>query len=155
MFLLVSKNKRPKNDHRKMCPKDLDSPRQELSNGGLGIVVTLLVRWQIDFFVYVSLIGKPTVWSLFVVSTNWYIRRMQTNSFILCPLSTNKHYLKWNYLDQNWTHIKETQCITYRSQERTERATTNPRPRTEKSQQGVFRYTMPIFVWSMLTSFSK
>ena len=28
--------------------KDLDSPRQELSNGGLESVVTLLVRRQID-----------------------------------------------------------------------------------------------------------
>ena len=27
----------------------MDSLRQELSNGGLGIVVTLLVRWQVDF----------------------------------------------------------------------------------------------------------
>ena len=30
---------------------DLNSSRQELSNGGLGIVVTLLVRWQIIFCV--------------------------------------------------------------------------------------------------------
>ena len=29
----------------------MDSPRRELSNNGLGIVVTLLVCWQIDFFV--------------------------------------------------------------------------------------------------------
>ena len=28
---------------------DLDSPRQEFSNGGLGIVAALLVHWQIDF----------------------------------------------------------------------------------------------------------
>ena len=28
--------------------EDLNSPRQELSNGGLEIVVALLVRWQID-----------------------------------------------------------------------------------------------------------
>ena len=32
-----------------MYPADLNSPRQELSNGGLGIVVALLVCWQIDF----------------------------------------------------------------------------------------------------------
>ena len=30
---------------------DLDSSSQELCNGGLGIVVTLLVHWQIDFCV--------------------------------------------------------------------------------------------------------
>ena len=30
-------------------PADLNSPRRELSNGGLGIVVALLVRWQNDF----------------------------------------------------------------------------------------------------------
>ena len=32
-----------------MYKADQDSPRQELSNGGLEIVVTLLVRRQIDF----------------------------------------------------------------------------------------------------------
>ena len=32
-----------------MYPADLDSPRRELSNCGLGIVVALLVRWQINF----------------------------------------------------------------------------------------------------------
>ena len=32
----------------KIDPKDLDSPRRELSNGGLESVVTLLVRWKID-----------------------------------------------------------------------------------------------------------
>ena len=32
-----------------MYPADLNSPRQELSNGGLGIVVALLVCWQLDF----------------------------------------------------------------------------------------------------------
>ena len=26
-----------------------DSPRREISNGGLGIVVSLAVRWEIDF----------------------------------------------------------------------------------------------------------
>ena len=28
---------------------DLDSPRQDLSNGGIGIVAALLVRWGINF----------------------------------------------------------------------------------------------------------
>ena len=32
-----------------MDRKDLDSPRRELSNGGLKSVVTLLVRWQINY----------------------------------------------------------------------------------------------------------
>ena len=32
-----------------MDRKYLDSPRQELSNGGLESVVTLLVRWQMDY----------------------------------------------------------------------------------------------------------
>ena len=31
-----------------MVRAESDSPRRELSYGGLGIVVTLLVRWQID-----------------------------------------------------------------------------------------------------------
>ena len=33
----------------KINPADLNSPRQDLSNGGLGIVAALLVLWQIDF----------------------------------------------------------------------------------------------------------
>ena len=32
-----------------MDRKDLDSPRRELSNGGLESVVTMLVRWQMDY----------------------------------------------------------------------------------------------------------
>ena len=35
----------------KIDQADLDSPRRELSNGGHGIVVALLVRWGIDFCV--------------------------------------------------------------------------------------------------------
>ena len=49
LFSLVSKNKRPKNDHRKINPEDLNSPRRELFNGGLGIVIVPLVRWKIIF----------------------------------------------------------------------------------------------------------
>ena len=33
----------------KMNKADLESPCRELSNGGLGIVAVLLVRWKIDF----------------------------------------------------------------------------------------------------------
>ena len=33
----------------KLDQADLNSPRRELSNGGLKIVVVLLVRWQINF----------------------------------------------------------------------------------------------------------
>ena len=36
-------------DDAKPYLEELDSPRQELSNGGLGFIVALLVRWQIDF----------------------------------------------------------------------------------------------------------
>ena len=35
--------------HTKMDPADLVSPRREISNGGLGIVVSLAVRWEIHF----------------------------------------------------------------------------------------------------------
>ena len=48
IFSLLLKIKRSKNDHRKWNPEDLNYPRQELFNGGLGIVVTLLVCWQIN-----------------------------------------------------------------------------------------------------------
>ena len=44
-------------DLTKIDTVDLDSPRQELFNSGLGIVVTLLVRWQIDFLL--ARIGRP------------------------------------------------------------------------------------------------
>ena len=57
IFLLVSKNRRLKNDHRKIYHVDLDSPRRELSNGGLEIVVALQVRWQINFLS--ARIGRP------------------------------------------------------------------------------------------------
>ena len=36
-------------NHTKIVPADLDSPRRELLNSGLGLVVTLLVHWQINF----------------------------------------------------------------------------------------------------------
>ena len=36
-------------DFTKIVTADLNSPRRELSYGGLGIVVTHLVRWQIIF----------------------------------------------------------------------------------------------------------
>ena len=38
----------------KIDPADLDSPRQELSNGALGIVVTLLVYLKIEFSVHLA-----------------------------------------------------------------------------------------------------
>ena len=41
----------------KIVKADLDSPRRELSNGGLKSVVTLLVRWQIIFLS--ARIGRP------------------------------------------------------------------------------------------------
>ena len=41
----------------KIVKADLDSPRREVSNGGLKSVVTLLVRWQIDFLS--ARIGRP------------------------------------------------------------------------------------------------
>ena len=36
-------------DQKKIDPADLDSPRRELSNGGLGFVVAFLVRSGINF----------------------------------------------------------------------------------------------------------
>ena len=44
-------------DHTKIDPADLNSPCRDISNGGLGIVVALLVRWQIDFLL--ARIGRP------------------------------------------------------------------------------------------------
>ena len=61
MFSLVLKIKRSNSDHRKIDPADLNSHRRELSNGGLGVVVTLLVFRKIDFCVCVLLVGNPAV----------------------------------------------------------------------------------------------
>ena len=41
-------------DPTKMTHVYLDSPSRELSNGGLGVVVALLVRWGIIFCVRIS-----------------------------------------------------------------------------------------------------
>ena len=43
------KNEKPKMDHTKIGTADLDSSCRELSNGGLGIVIALLVRRGINF----------------------------------------------------------------------------------------------------------
>ena len=45
----------------KLDQADLDSPRRELSNGGLKSVVTLLVRWQINFLSAQTLTLNPAV----------------------------------------------------------------------------------------------
>ena len=41
--------KEVKMHHTKIDHSDLNSPFQELSSGGLGIVAALLVCWQINF----------------------------------------------------------------------------------------------------------
>ena len=46
----------------KLDQADLDSPRRELSNGGLGIVIALLVCWQI--ILCVLLLGVQSSCSL-------------------------------------------------------------------------------------------
>ena len=48
-------------DPTKMTHAYLDSPRQELSNGGRGIVVTLLVCWGVDFCVFLCTGANPAV----------------------------------------------------------------------------------------------
>ena len=45
----------------KIDPEDLNSPCQELSNGGFKSVVTLLVRWQIIFLSAQTLTLNPAV----------------------------------------------------------------------------------------------
>ena len=49
MFSIVLKIKRSKNDHKEIDHLYLNSPRQEFFNGGLGIVVALLVCSGISF----------------------------------------------------------------------------------------------------------
>ena len=59
--------------------KYLDSPCQELSNGGLESVVTLLVRWQIDYSsacrcsAIQLYLGKQPTYNFFI-SENTFIR---------------------------------------------------------------------------------
>ena len=50
----------------KLDQADLDSPRRELSNGGLEIVVALLVCWQINFLSAQTLTLNPAVVTWFV-----------------------------------------------------------------------------------------
>ena len=57
MFSLVSKIKRSKINSTKTYQADLDSPRRELSNGGLGIVAALLVTGKSIFCVFI--LGGP------------------------------------------------------------------------------------------------
>ena len=45
----------------KLDQTDLNSPRRELSNGGLKIVVALLDRWQIIFLSAQTLALNPAV----------------------------------------------------------------------------------------------
>ena len=45
----------------KIDPADLDSPRWELSIGGLKSVVSLLIRWQIIFLLAQTLMLNPAV----------------------------------------------------------------------------------------------
>ena len=57
-------------DHIKYVDQaDLNSPRRELSNRGLGIVVTLLVFFQTDFLGCVSLTFNPAVSSRTLVNS--------------------------------------------------------------------------------------
>ena len=52
-FLQVLNNKRPKMDHTKIVPADLDSPRLELSVRGLVFVVAFAIFLAIDLCVCV------------------------------------------------------------------------------------------------------
>ena len=63
-----------------MYPEDLDSPRQELSNGGLGIVVTLLVRRQIDFLC-------ASRWLAIQLKVSWQSEQIWKITFLPVPPS--------------------------------------------------------------------
>ena len=52
----------------KLDQVDLDYPRQDLSNGGLEIVVALLVRWQL--ILLSSRIGRPIQLYLVLLASN-------------------------------------------------------------------------------------
>ena len=66
-----------------MDPADLNFPRREFSNGGLGIVVTLLVRRQSYFFVCILPIGNPAIVILmYLIQMLWI--RTTTAEFFFC-----------------------------------------------------------------------
>ena len=52
----------------KIDPADLNSPRRELFIRGIGFIVALLVRWQIDFLS--ARIGRPTAVSNLKLNDN-------------------------------------------------------------------------------------
>jgi len=58
-FHLFQKNKRSKINFTKTIKADLDSPRQELSNGGLGIVIALM-EFSWEFFCWLVLDVKSS-----------------------------------------------------------------------------------------------
>ena len=58
-------------DHTKIGTAYLDSPHQELSNGGLGIVVALPVRSGIDFVCVYAGVQSNCISETILVSTRY------------------------------------------------------------------------------------
>ena len=59
-----------------MEPRNLDSPRRELSNGVLGIIVALLVCWQIN-------VSCASGWSAIQLYDNFiWSRKMKNSAFV-------------------------------------------------------------------------
>ena len=66
--------KEVKIDDTTIYPEDLTSPRQEFSNGGLGIVVTLLVRRGIVFCVFL-LGSNPAIFHVLLTQQSSSLKR--------------------------------------------------------------------------------
>ena len=76
-------------DHTKISIAYLDSPCQDLSNGGLGIAIALLVCWQINFSS--ACIGCPIqLYSLLKNVLNWVSRLICAVVIFYRGLSTTK-----------------------------------------------------------------
>ena len=81
IILKVFLKKEVKIDQTKIDPADLDSPRREFSNGGLGIVITLSVRWQ--NIIFRASTGGPIQLYLSLIFLRSFLQRQMDQC--ICP----------------------------------------------------------------------
>ena len=98
MLWLVLKIRRSKNDHRKIYLTDLDSPRRELSTGGLGIIIALSVCWQINFCVHLLGVHSSCITCMYTQTRYYWAYAHQ----LWLPSTNNKFDNKPRHLRRTW-----------------------------------------------------